>query len=310
MMLELRDIEYFVKIAETGNVGRAAVALGLSQPALSKSLRRLEAELQTKLVKKVAKGIELTTVGTAFLAQVRRIRLSLEDVSHEVADLCQGRAGHLRIGCGPDMVDFLVQRACDAFLKIAPKATFSVQVAINDVLFPALRTGVHDLIVSELPPSPDEDFIHEYLMDDEFCVFASARHRVARQKRATMAELAQQQWAMTTPNALSRLKLVRAFEDHGLALPKIIFETNSLPLILRMVATSDLLGFVSKRVVRTADPKLHLAELQVEGATWPRRVGMSYRKDAYISPAAQQFIEILKATAKSIASPGRTSATL
>jgi hypothetical protein len=56
------------------------------------------------------------------------------------------------------MADFFVQSACSAFLKIAPKATFSVMVAINDVLFPALRTGVHDLIVSELPPSPDEDF--------------------------------------------------------------------------------------------------------------------------------------------------------
>jgi DNA-binding transcriptional LysR family regulator len=308
MTLGLRDIEYFVEIAEAGNVGRAAVALGLSQPALSKSLRRLEAELQTKLVKKVAKGIELTTVGTAFLAQVRRIRLSLDDVSHEVADLTQGRAGHLRIGCGPDMVDFLVQKACDDFLKAAPKATFSVMVGINDVLFPALRTGAHDLIVSELPPSPGENFIHEYLLDDEFCVFASARHPVARRKRVTMIELAQQQWALTTPNALSRAKLVRAFEDHGLPLPKIILETNSLPLILRMVASSDLLGFMSKRVVRDADPKLHVVELQVEGTTWPRRVGASYRKDAYLSPAARQFIEVLKATARSDSGPRRSRA--
>jgi len=299
MTLGLRDIEYFVEIAETGNVGRAAGALGLSQPALSKSLRRLEPELETKLVKKVPKGIELTTVGAAFLAQVRRIRLSLDDVSHEVADLTQGRAGHLRIGCGPDMVDFLVQKACDDFLKAAPKASFSIMVGINDVLFPALRNGVHDLIVSELPPSPDRNFIHEYLLDDEFCVFASARHQVARQKRVTMVELAQQQWALTIPNALSRSKLVRAFEDNGLALPRIVLETNSLPLILRMVASTDLLGFMSKRIVGDAGPKLRVAQLQVEGTTWPRRVGASYRKDAYISPAARQFIATLKATAKS-----------
>ena len=64
----LRDIEYFIAIAKHGNLGRTAETLGLSQPALSKSLRRLESVLQTKLVKKVPKGVELTTVGTAFLA--------------------------------------------------------------------------------------------------------------------------------------------------------------------------------------------------------------------------------------------------
>jgi DNA-binding transcriptional LysR family regulator len=65
-----------------------------------------------------------------------------------------------------------------------------------------------------------------------------------------------------------------------------------------MVASSDLLGFVSERVVRAADPKLRLAVLQVERMAWRRRVGTSYRKDAYLSPAARQFIATLKATAK------------
>jgi DNA-binding transcriptional LysR family regulator len=306
MTLGLRDIEYFIAVAEHGNVGRAAVALGLSQPALSKSLRRLEVSMQTKLVKKIPQGIELTTVGKAFLAHVQRIRLSLEDVTHEVTDLTQGRAGHLRIGCGPDMVDLLVQRACQDLLTASPKVTFSIMIGINDALFAALRVGTYDLIVSELPASPDENLVQEYLLDDEFCVFMSAHRRIARQDRATtLADLAQEQWAVTTPNALGRARLMRAFEDSGLAPPKITLETNSPALILAMVASSDLLGFLSKRVVRAASPKLRFAECRVKGKTWPRRVGMSYRKDAYLSPAAKRFSEILKATAKEIAAEQR-----
>ncbi|MGH8640082.1 MAG: LysR family transcriptional regulator [Burkholderiales bacterium] len=306
MTLGLRDIEYFVAVADHGNVGRAAVALGLSQPALSKSLRRLEASMQTKLVKKIPQGIELTTVGKAFLSHVRRIRLSLDDVTREVTDLTQGRAGNLRIGCGPDMVDLLVQRACQDLLKTSPKVTFSILIGINDALFPGLRAGAYDLTVSELPAGPDESLIQEYLLDDEFCVFASARHRTARQYReTTLAELARQQWAATTPSALGRARLVRAFEDSDLAPPKITLETNSPALILGMVASSDLLGFLSRRVVRSAGPKLRLAERRVKGKTWPRRVGVSYRKDAYLSPAAKRFIEILKATAKEISAEKR-----
>lgn len=300
MTLGLRDIEYFVAIAERGNVGRAAVALGLSQPALSKSLRRLEASLQTKLVKKVPKGIELTAVGMAFLDHVRRIRLSLDDVTHEVADLTQGRAGHVRVGCGPDMVDLFVTKACSHLREAAPKATFSVTVGINDALFPGLRVGEYDLIVCELPPRPSEDLAHEYLIDDETIVFASGRHPIARRKRVTLAELTAHRWAATTPNSLTRSRLVRAFEDNGLAPPKITLETNSHSLILSIIASSDLLGFLPRRVVRSCRSKLGLTELRINETSWSRRVGVSYRKDAYLSPAAMRFIEFMKTIAKEI----------
>src|SRR5262245_39212455 len=71
--MELRDIEYFAVVAEHGNVRRAAEALDLSPPALSKSLRRLEKSVGAKLVKRTPKGVELTDVGVAMVGQVRRI---------------------------------------------------------------------------------------------------------------------------------------------------------------------------------------------------------------------------------------------
>jgi DNA-binding transcriptional LysR family regulator len=75
--MELRDIEYFAVMAEHGNVRRASEALGLSPTALSKSLRRLEQSLKARIVKRTPKGIELTAVGSALLAQVKRIRVTL-----------------------------------------------------------------------------------------------------------------------------------------------------------------------------------------------------------------------------------------
>jgi DNA-binding transcriptional LysR family regulator len=96
--MELRDIEYFAVIAEHGHLGRAADALGLSQPALSKSLRRLEQALQVKLVKRTPKGVEWTAEGSVLLLRVRELRLSLQGVAREIADVSQGRVGHLRIG--------------------------------------------------------------------------------------------------------------------------------------------------------------------------------------------------------------------
>src|SRR5262245_34352125 len=98
--MELRDIEYFAVVAEHGNLGRAAEALGISQPALSKSLRRLETALGVKVVKRTPKGVELTSEGTALQLRVRELRLSLQSVAREIKEVGEGRVGQLRIGVG------------------------------------------------------------------------------------------------------------------------------------------------------------------------------------------------------------------
>src|SRR4030088_1827111 len=104
--MELRDIEYFAVIAEHGHLGRAADALGLSQPAISKSLRRLEQALEVKLVKRTPKGVELTAEGSTLLLRVRALRLSLQDVTREIADVRDGSVGHLRIGVGENVAEY------------------------------------------------------------------------------------------------------------------------------------------------------------------------------------------------------------
>ena len=141
--MELRDIEYFAAVAEHGNLRRAAETLGLSQPALSKSLRRLESSMAAKLVRRIPRGVELTPVGAALHAQVRRIRLTLGDVRREAADLSEGRAGDLRIGTSPLHAEVL-PAAFAALLKNAPRVRLAVTVSDNDLMVPALRNGELD----------------------------------------------------------------------------------------------------------------------------------------------------------------------
>lgn len=106
---------------------------------------------------------------------------------------------------------------------------------------------------------------------------------------------------MAAFNAASPQRFKQVFLDAGLPPPGIAMESNSLPLRHELLASSDLLGFASKRVVRQAAPRSRFVELRVRDLTYTRRVGLMYRKNAYLSPAAQRFIEILKATAKEIA---------
>src|SRR5262249_54970260 len=148
--MELRDIEYFAVVAEYRHLGRAAEALGLSQPALSKSLRRLEHALQAKLVRRTPKGIEITAEGSALLVRARELRLSLQNIGREIAELSAGRVGHLRIGVGfPIAERFLVEVFATLF-KDSPRTKVTSSVSDNDLMIPALRNGELDLVVNFL----------------------------------------------------------------------------------------------------------------------------------------------------------------
>lgn len=298
MKMELRDIEYFAVVAERGHVGRAADALGLGQPALSKSLRRLERAAGARLLFRTPKGMRPTPAGEALLSRVRRLRLALDDVAREVADIGQGRAGHLRIGANAGFLEHPVTEACRRMMQEAPKVTLSAAVATGDVLVSDLLNAELDLAVVPMSASPHENIVQEHLFDDEFVVIASVRHRLARRKRVTIADLAPERWVLSTSNTPASIKLLRAFEDSGLPPPSVAMRTPFLPLRDILVSSSDLLGYSSARVARDAAPRVRFAEFRVEELAWVRRVGVAYRKDAYLSPYVSRFVEILKATAR------------
>lgn len=298
--MELRDIEYFAVVAEHGHLGRAAEALGLSTPALSKSLRRIETALQAKLVRRTPKGVELTAEGSALLAHVRPLRLSLHDITREIADLGQGRAGHLRLGSGMGAGDCLLPAAFGALLSDAPRVTVSINVAANTVLVPALRNGHVDLIVTTLVTPPYEGIVQEHLFEDVFVVYASADHRLARRQPVEIADLAQERWALPALDGLASTWLRRVFDDNGLAAPRVSLVGGHMQIRLEAIGSSRLLGIAPRRTLREVASRLRLAEIPVKGLAWTRQVGVGYRKEAYLSPVARRFIEILRATAKKV----------
>ncbi|MGH8640080.1 MAG: LysR family transcriptional regulator [Burkholderiales bacterium] len=301
--MDLRDIEYFSVIAEHGHLGRAAEALGLGQPALSISLRRLEQAAEAKLVKRTPKGVELTAVGTALLSHVRRLQLARDDLAREVADLAHGRAGHLRIGASSGNAEAVLPEVCSALLADAPKLEIDVVVRDNEALLPALRKGELDLVVAHIEPHPLPGLHQEAAGQDEFIMYCSARNPFAGRRRLKLADLANQRWVSTPASATtSWLSLKRTFAEHGLPQPQFALLSESVAVRLRAVAaSSDLLGIGSKRTVQRHARQMGLVIMPVQDLGWVRPVAVAYRQDAYLSPAAKRFIEILKKTAKEIA---------
>jgi len=305
--MELRDIQYFSTIAKHGNLGRAAEALGLSQSALSKSLRRLEHEMGTKLVQRTPKGIELTAEGSALLSRADHLRLSLDDVAREVADVNQGRAGHLRISAGAGWEHHLLPLACERLIELAPNLTLNVRIppgGQNESL-KALRSGEVDVVITVSGEPLAHDLAHEHLYDDEYVVCASANHRLAKKRLVTLADVAHERWTLADPTSAMSRQFHAVFRQHGLSPPHVTLETAPQTLRFRLIASSNLLGYTWGSLVREAMPHLRLAEFRVKELSQRFQVGVAFRKGAYLSPAVLRFMEILKATAKHVGKIGK-----
>src|SRR5215204_511905 len=204
--MDLRDITYFNVIAEHRHLGRAADALGISQPALSKSLRRLETALAIKLVKRTPKGVELTAEGSALHVRAGELRLATQSVVREIKEVSEGRVGHLHIGIGAAISEDFLAGAFARLLKEAPRTMLNVRVSDNDVMVPAMKNGELDMIVNYRWKQPDE-ILYEHLYDDDYVVCAAAHHRLAKRTQIKLCDLVDERWALSEPTLASQQKL-------------------------------------------------------------------------------------------------------
>jgi DNA-binding transcriptional LysR family regulator len=174
-------------------------------------------------------------------------------------------------------------------------------VTDNDESIPLLRQGKLDLIFNTLPVFPYEGTAQEWLYDADWVVCAAANHPLFRKRRISIADLGRENWALSYPNLwpASQTSMAKLFQNRQFPPPRIAILTRSLRLRLHIYATTRLLGFTSRHVLRGA-AGFKLKEIPIKELTWHRQVGAIYRKDAYLSPAARRFIDILKSAAQDL----------
>jgi DNA-binding transcriptional LysR family regulator len=206
----------------------------------------------------------------------------------------------LKVGIGTGVIDRPVSDVCGIVLEDSPAAQICVTVASNAELMRGLRGGELDLVVSGIPESPREGVEQVTLLNDDYVVFAAAEHPLAKRKRVTLADIAGERWALSGTDGLSRKSLDRIHANHGLPPPRVALEAPSLAVRLQVLASTRLLGFNSTAVLEQAARQYRLSELRIKELTWRRRVGITYRRDGYLSPLARRFMDLLKTVVKDL----------
>jgi DNA-binding transcriptional LysR family regulator len=293
MGIQLDDIDYFLAVAEEGQVRKGAQRLGISQPAVTKALQRLEKELGFALFERSVKGMTPTKVGEQFRQRTGGLRGALRDAVKEATDLHLGALGLLRVGVSPLYAHKLFVPAFVQLHRQRPAASVRALVHLNDELWRLLRQRELDMTLSSLPSVVPDDFQTIELMQDDLCIVARLEHPLHRKRRQKLADLAHVQWMLPGPDVAARRHVEALLAQAGMAPPRIALEvSNTAGQLRKILHDTDLVSLMSESMLEGRGGEglevLHLPQARIR-----RAVGITLLKATKLQPLASRFIELL-----------------
>lgn len=259
----LRDaalLRQFLAVATEGSVSAACARLAVTQPALTKSIQRLEAQLGVRLFERLPRGMALTAFGRTLLPHARRIEAECHFAEVEMQAFRGGRTGRLRVGAGPYFGSALVPGAVARLQERYPKLDIEIMVGVNDVILPHLFDGALDLAFCRLPA---EEALPAFIdrrafFEIESRVVAGAQHPVSGAARVAARELAAFPWAIYQQDREVVGHLFATMRDEGAKPPRIAAEVNSLTALIQLLKAGPYLSCMAEALVH-AYPELGLA---------------------------------------------------
>jgi DNA-binding transcriptional LysR family regulator len=277
----LRD---FVAVARTQHVTRAANALGVPQPTLSRSIRRLETDLGVQLFVRTGRALRLSRTGTLLHEHVERALVELETGLRAVTGEVSPGSGRVAFGFLHTLGGTAVPLLLREFREEHPGVRFELVQRSHDVLLELLRAGTIDLCLTS--PLPDEPGLVSRAMHEQpLRLVVPPEHRFASRRRLRLAEVAQEQFVglergyglRTTTDALCR---AAGF------VPRLAFEGEEIDTVRGLVAAG--LG-VALLPAETAGSVPRVVEVEVTQPRTTRTIGLVWRDRAGDPPAVRAF---------------------
>lgn len=294
--MRLNQIRDLLAVVEAGSLHGAARRIGVSQPAISKSITQLEREVQAQLLLRTAQGVTLTAAGRALVARGRVIHGELRKVHDDLAAL-RGRAeGSVSFGSGPAVTFPLVPEAMARFRTKFPDAHVRIREGMRNALLPLVRDETLDFSISEkVAPGDEAGLQFKPLIKPELVIAGRRGHPLAG--AASLQQLANANWLVfNLPGAGGALE--RTFALYGLAPPNTLVHCESYATALALVGSSDLLALVLRQVLEGPVTKPFLQRIRTREKVIRPIIGIYSRAGAPLSPTAAAMVQAFNGAAR------------
>ena len=292
--MDLKQLRHLVAIIDHESFSRAADAVAISQPALTRSIKLLEQRLGVALLERTTRSVSPTPAGERLY---KRAKLILNETDAAISEVREdlGRSKPLRIGIAPMFATTIVPSAIRAFRTIAPDIEVAVQSGLFEVLTAQVAQGDLDLVVSNLPYGRlEDDLTSETLLDVDVVYLASTDHPLAGHQKNTLSDLFGYPWAVVDETHANDL-YGYIFASEGDAPSPIRVRTNSLNLLKSLIETPPWISLLPRHMVQSELDCGQICELHVTGEPVRRNAGIVYRRSRSEDPDLKRFSETVRA---------------
>ena len=286
--MDLTLLRSLIVVADAGSITEAAERLRVTQPALSRRMQQLEEHFGAALLSRGRKGVTVTAIGAMVVAEARVLVARHDHLREEVAAHTHLQGGTVRIGGGATAVSFVLPPAIASFQGEHPGVRFHVREAGSREVVEDVVSGRLELGLVTLPVPLRELDVHP-LVEDRIVLVSRRDHPLAARRRVDLSQLAGLGVVGFEAGSAIRQLIDAALRAAGVEM-NLVMELRSIPAIVRMVATTGSLGFVSQLGLE-AEGEVHA--LGVRGLDIRRRLGLISRRGATLSPAASRFAGVL-----------------
>lgn len=289
-----RLLRHFLAVVEKRNITSAANSLHISQPALTRSIRRLEKSIGADLFERLPTGVALTRQGEVLARRAKLMDLEYRHALAEINAIRQGLAGVLRIAAGPVWLMTMLPPAIKAFHAQFPKVKVRLTEGVIDTVVPALISGEIDIACITLNFPSQAELVKEPLVGIRHLVYARVGHPLAYKSIVRPEQLLQYPWLVLANDSVGTSRIGSFFAANSLEPPTIAVETTAIGL-LNLLGEGDFLGLLPARAADYVK-RFGLAPIAHEGTFWESEAGVAHLKTNRPARMVESFKAILRAS--------------
>ena len=285
--MELRQLEYFVAVAEEASFTRAAARIHVAQPGVSAQIRRLETELGQQLFDRTGRTVRLTDVGTAVLPYARAALAAVDSARLVVDDLTGLMRGQVTIGTVASPSSLPIPDLLAEFHERHPSVDIALSEGKSSDLIEAVRSGRIDVAVIGLAEEPPSDLRIQIVADELLVGAVALGHPLAERQRVSVEDL-RDQALICLPSGTGLRATVEAAWSAAGAKPRIAFEASDPQVLAQLAARGLGLAILPQPFARAHARQLHA--LTIDSSRLRGRLALAWRSGGPVNPAARAFV--------------------
>ncbi|WP_342441129.1 LysR family transcriptional regulator [Lysinibacillus sp. FSL K6-0057] len=290
MQIQLKDLDIFVKVAEHNSFTKASEVLFIAQPSLSKSVQKLEKELNVTLFDRSNRKLRLTEVGMIVYEKSKAILSTLESISTSIADLSELVTGNLKVGVSHIVGTLFFPKVAQVYVNKFPGVTLEIFEEGGLVIEKHIERGLVDIGFVVLTKK-NEHLKHTPIYNDEFVLCVSSKHPLSNLKIVSLVDLIDENFIFFSKKWALHELVVNACKDVGF-IPKVAFESEQWDLIIELVSAQLGITLIPK-ILASKLNDVDIVSIPLTNPTIEWNIGVVTNGKSYQTFALKAFLKIV-----------------